>query len=228
MTFRQMLSRPVSKALHRFLDKQMWYRKQFEIDIFTLASLLGLPPYKYPSKVLEKLQPGIDELIEKGFLKKATVKKVGKYTRLVFTKAGSSASADEITGTEKLVSAGDCEVLELTARDPQEAAPDAWEDLKKQHGISEDDEALWSKILHELQHRMSAAPFQSFIKRTTLLTIGGGNATVGVGDAYAKDFLSMKLHKKLLDGLNEQLEQDAQEPVFAIEFIVMEEQEAAL
>ncbi len=78
------LNLPLARRLYRFLDKRMAYQTEYEIDIFELAKRLGMARYDYPSEVLRKLRPGLDELIEKGFLLRAEPVKVGRYTRVHF------------------------------------------------------------------------------------------------------------------------------------------------
>lgn len=53
----------LSRRLYRFADKHL-YGGGVEMDLFRLAfdKLVMVGDYKYPSKVLEKLQPAIDEL----------------------------------------------------------------------------------------------------------------------------------------------------------------------
>lgn len=80
------LQSPVSRRLYRFLDKRMQYQDKYEIDVFDLGARLGLVRYNYPSKVIEKLQSGFDELTLRGFLEAAEAVKVKKYTRIRFTK----------------------------------------------------------------------------------------------------------------------------------------------
>ncbi len=78
------LNSPIARRLYRFLDKRMAYQNEYEIDIFDLSGRLGMARYKYPSKVLEKLQPALDELIAQRFLSDARPVKVGRYTRMRF------------------------------------------------------------------------------------------------------------------------------------------------
>ena len=87
LTLFNSLENPTARRLYRFLDKRMQYQDTYQIDIFDLAGRLGMQRYRFPAKVIEKLQPAIDELIECGFLVEAEVLKVDKYTRLGFTKA---------------------------------------------------------------------------------------------------------------------------------------------
>ncbi len=56
---------PLARRLYRFLDKRMYNTRVYEIDIFELASRMGLARYDYPSQVATKFQPAFDELIER-------------------------------------------------------------------------------------------------------------------------------------------------------------------
>jgi hypothetical protein len=89
LSFYYGLETPLARRLYRFLDKRLYQKQTFEIDVFELAGRLGMATYKYPSQILEKLQPGVDELIRERFLSRAHSKKVGKYTRLWVEKYGA-------------------------------------------------------------------------------------------------------------------------------------------
>jgi hypothetical protein len=89
LSFYYALETPLARRLYRFLDKRLYQKQTFEIDVFELAGRLGMATYKYPSQILEKLQPGVDELIRERFLARAGSKKVGKYTRLWVEKHGA-------------------------------------------------------------------------------------------------------------------------------------------
>lgn len=93
------LQTPLARRLYRFLDKRMQYQQQYEIDIFDLAGRLGMSRYKYPSKVLSKLQPALDELIAEGYLKDSEMIKVGKYTRMRFRQNSEDAGVEVATMT---------------------------------------------------------------------------------------------------------------------------------
>jgi plasmid replication initiation protein len=45
------LENAVARRLYRFLDKRMHYQDEYQIDIFDLASRLGMVRYQYPSEV---------------------------------------------------------------------------------------------------------------------------------------------------------------------------------
>jgi plasmid replication initiation protein len=61
------LNSPLARRLFRYADKHM-RNGGLEIDLFTLATakLVMSGNYRYPSKIIEKLQPAIDELNDRG------------------------------------------------------------------------------------------------------------------------------------------------------------------
>ena len=84
LDFFNSLTTPLARRLYRLLDKRMHRNKSYEIDVFELSSRLGMSRYKYPSRVISRLQSALEELIEKEYLISAETVKVGKYTRLHF------------------------------------------------------------------------------------------------------------------------------------------------
>lgn len=92
ITFYLGLDKPVTRTLYRFLDKRLRNRDAFEIDIFDLASRIGLASYEYPAHIRRRIKPACDELISRGFLEVAKRVKVGKYTRMRFVKTGAEAA----------------------------------------------------------------------------------------------------------------------------------------
>lgn len=82
------LKTAIARRLYRLLDKRLYKKAELEIDIFELAAKLAMSDtYKYAADIWRKIVPGIEELKAIGFLEDATRKKVGKYTRVVFTRA---------------------------------------------------------------------------------------------------------------------------------------------
>ena len=57
-----------TKRLYRFVDKKLYNQQSFEIDLFRLAfeKMEMTGNYKYPSKVIEKLKPAMEELKKRG------------------------------------------------------------------------------------------------------------------------------------------------------------------
>jgi hypothetical protein len=115
------LESPVSRRLYRFLDKRMQYQDTYEIDIFDLSGRLGMVRYQYPSKVIEKLKPALDELTLRGFLKSAKVVTVKKYTRLRFARGEELLPAPSIAKPEKKSSKEKKENNSSGEPDPKEA-----------------------------------------------------------------------------------------------------------
>jgi len=81
------LETAVARRLYRFLDKRMRYQDTYEIDIFDLTDRLAMARYEKPTWARRKLQPALDELIERGFLVQADTVRVKGYTRVRFVKA---------------------------------------------------------------------------------------------------------------------------------------------
>jgi len=84
------LSSSVSKRLYRYLDKKRYQKKEFEINLLTLAEVnlgLDLSTNCYPSQIKRQLNRAHKELREKGFLKKTDYKKTkdGKSWKVVYT-----------------------------------------------------------------------------------------------------------------------------------------------
>lgn len=61
----------VSKRLYRYLDKHFWYKPRIVIDLFLLAhEKIGISRnYKYLSSIRQQIDPAVEELVEKGFIK---------------------------------------------------------------------------------------------------------------------------------------------------------------
>lgn len=83
------LDTPMSRRLYRFLDKRMYYRDQYQIDVYDLSGRLGMSRYPYASKIVEKLRPALEELKSRGFLKRYDTVKKGKFTRLFFERTAT-------------------------------------------------------------------------------------------------------------------------------------------
>lgn len=98
LRFYYSLDSPLARRLYRFLDKRMHYRREYEIDIFELAGRLGMTRYRYPSKVIEKLRPALQELLERGYLLEADQVRVEQYTRMRFVRSAGQIEAE--TGEE--------------------------------------------------------------------------------------------------------------------------------
>lgn len=63
------LKSSVSKRMYRFLDKRFYHRPRWEFDLKEFAQEhIGLSRNYTPSKIKEKIQPALDELMGIGFL----------------------------------------------------------------------------------------------------------------------------------------------------------------
>jgi hypothetical protein len=77
------LNSSVAKRLYRFVDKKRGQQRRWEVNLFALRDRIPLSPYKYPSKIKEKLGPAHDELRHKGFLERVTYRKMADGAHLV-------------------------------------------------------------------------------------------------------------------------------------------------
>jgi plasmid replication initiation protein len=77
------LNSSVAKRLYRFVDKKRGQQRRWEADLFALRDRIPLSPYKYPSKIKEKLGPAHDELRHKGFLERVTYRTTADDAHLV-------------------------------------------------------------------------------------------------------------------------------------------------
>ncbi|MBV9452529.1 MAG: replication initiator protein A [Rubrobacter sp.] len=77
------LNSSVAKRLYRFVDKKRNQQRRWEVDLFSLRDRIPLSPYKYPSKIKEKLAPAHEELCCKGFLERVTYRKTPGGSHLV-------------------------------------------------------------------------------------------------------------------------------------------------
>jgi hypothetical protein len=209
------LKKPVSRLLYIFLLKWMGYRDRCEIDVFQLASRLGLTSYKYPSKVREKLQPAFDELTSIGFLARVEYVTVGAYSRVRFIKS----SKYEIQESH----------LQPSVDVFAEGAPaDKWEQIREQYGVSEEQQGLWEKVLGNLKSRMPAQTFYSFVEPTLLLSIENDVATVLVESHYAQDWLQRQMGRQFTDELNYHLRAAGKQLVTSVSIETLAEQQEAI
>lgn len=221
LSFYLQLERPLTRRLYRFLDKQLRYRWRFEIDVFSLASRLGMQSYDYPSKVKEKLQPAVDELVARGFLEGATYVKAGKFLRAYFVKAGAPLLALDAGGAEAAAEGQDAFGLgdapgagvgEEAVEDPtQDPTHDATQDPTA-HAYA----ALWEQVLSGLKPHLAPAMFFSFVEPTLLLSIVEGCAAVGARNPMACSWLQARMVRRLKAELNYHLRAAGQPEVTAL------------
>ncbi len=90
------LDLPTTRRLFRFLDMMRgsgpYYNREFAIGIFKLRDRLGMTGYKYASKIKEKLQPALDELIGRDYLKGFEYQS-GKSDELIVFRFGNAVEA---------------------------------------------------------------------------------------------------------------------------------------
>jgi len=80
------IDHPLARRLYRFLDKVTHYKPNvsYAIDVFDLASKLGLAQYQYASQIKRLLAAAANKLVESKYLARYEFFKVGKYTRIRF------------------------------------------------------------------------------------------------------------------------------------------------
>jgi hypothetical protein len=154
------LELPTARRLYRFLDKRMHYQSTYEIDVLELASRLGMIRYGYASRAIRKLQPGIDELIETGFLREASFPEYEGYTRARFVRAPHKLPAEadlaeetaEASGSmaDRLMAlrVGEAKALDLVAEYSEEHINEKidlleWKLASPQRGRPITDQAAW-------------------------------------------------------------------------------------
>ena len=208
------LRRPLSRQLYRFLDKQMRYRDRLEIDVFDLGNRLGMARRKYPSKVIEKLSPAFDELIDNGFLSIAEPVKRGKYTRIRFVKGSGKQTPDEAIIDEAII-----------IEDHEEPLPkyDLWATLREKYQTTEKEDNTWNEVLIELQLQLPDAAYNTFVARTILLSCEDGETVIGVASSMSKEWLAVRLKEKIEAALKHHYEGE----VNSVSFVVPEKRESA-
>ena len=186
-TFYQ-LKTPVARRLYRFLDKKLHKARRLEIDIFQLSQQLGMAYYRYPAKVKEKLQPGIDELIAIGFLARAEMIKVKRYTRMRFLK-GAPASSRGMASEE----ADDGqEQLALDASEALRLARDWRQRTAQARDVEEGLVELWEQAQGLLHEQVSPGVYQTWLARTLLIDVQGTVATLLVPSAFVQQRISQR------------------------------------
>ena len=87
-------------------------------------------------------------------------------------------------------------VLLQTKRDRKQAADEAdWFDILYHHcnGAIMNAEQAWQSVLGQLQMEMPRASFDTWVRDTKPVSYQDGTLTVGVGNAYARDWLENRL-----------------------------------
>jgi hypothetical protein len=210
------LKSSIARQLYRCLDKLMRYRTQFEIDVFDLAGRIGLKQYEYPSKVKEKLQPALKELISIGFLESVDFIKIERYTRIRFVKATGKKAVDleaELSG------AG----LQLGQESPA-ALVNKWQQVYERYNVSQEFQDLWLKVIESIKTTVPLATFYSFVEPTCLLSLENDTAIILAGDPSALDWLQNRFANQFKSELNYYLRTAGKPPVASIQIEVIAEE----
>ena len=181
------LESTLARRLYRFLDKRMHYQTQYEIDVFDLAGRIGMMSYPYPSRVVNKLQPAVDELLSRGYLVSAEAVKVGKFVRMRFVRSEMEDTTPEfVEGLYAVLQ--DVEPLEPCEL-PQTAfcgPPGALQ-------------GIWKAILREFE---IALPWGSYnmMMDSMLVDIEEAEAVVSVGPR-AQQWMEQRMQGQILSKL---------------------------
>ena len=86
------LKSAVTKRLYRYLDKYFYRYTKIEINLFTLAyEKVGISRnFKYASSLKQQIEPAIEELLERNFIKKYEYIGKGTDTKIIIYKTGTT------------------------------------------------------------------------------------------------------------------------------------------
>ena len=200
------LQTPVARRLYRFLDKKMHRRQQMEIDIFQLSQQLGMAWYRYPAKVREKLQPGIDELISKGFLASGEMIKVKGYTRMRFIKGSGQATPVSSSAADPKPE-GNSDATPRAAESCGQYGCDAgtWRRaMAEEHKVSDEHVELWERVLARSRKKLSKYMYQLWLVRTLLIALDGVQATILVPNDFYRNGIHGRYEDLLLEALRQE------------------------
>ena len=218
------LNSAIARRLYRFLDKRMHYQDEYQIDVFDLASRLGMARYAKPTHVRRKLKPGFDELIECGYLDAVETVKVGKYTRFRFAKGHTRLVQGVLWDVSESSLGGLEEALgDETADEPFMGQNEPWSAFYEAYGTTQAHHDTWAAVLKSLSMSMPQPTYQQYLEDTQLLSIEGEVAIIGVLHATSKDWLENRMGNKILKALNGQLEEKVQ----SIQFVSLKELSSA-
>lgn len=85
------LTLPISKRIFRFLDKRFYHKKTWDFPLREFSeNKVGMQPYRFESKIKEKLAPAIRELEEQGIIvPEKRYSRIGKGEYQIHFKKGS-------------------------------------------------------------------------------------------------------------------------------------------
>ena len=202
------LENTLARRLYRFLDKRMHYQNEYQIDVYDLAARLGMMPYPYPSRVVQKLQPAFDELLARDYLASAEAIKVGKYTRIKFVRSRTAPPA-----LNDAADAPEGAQMALNGSEGMDTSEDAIAALLERYGTSKALRAIWTDILREFE---IALPWESYslIRDSLLLDIEDAEAVLGV-TSTGQEWIEKRIKNQVLSKLSLRLK----EQVVAIRFV---------
>ena len=96
--------KPVTRRLHRHLDKARYWKKAWDVDLFDLASYLNIPlsQRQYPKDIKKYIARAEQEMLPKGYLAdKVRYTKQGKKHKAHFVFPSQYAKAEEQTVEKK-------------------------------------------------------------------------------------------------------------------------------
>ncbi len=139
----------ISKALFSYLNQRLYNHNEHEYDLYNLAyDTIGMSKYKYPSFVINKLMPGINEINDR---KIAVITVLKSQTlsgyKVRFEKPGNVKKAIEVKQAKKLVT----DTLVYTTqkgRPPFKSEIELSDKAIKKHGLAKAKEILRIALLN--------------------------------------------------------------------------------
>jgi len=99
--------KPITKRLHRYLDKQRYWKKEWHVDLFDLAAFLNIPPSQrqHPKDIKKYVDRATVEMVDRKYLLAAFYTRRGRKHEAVFQFAtippGVGNEPQEKSGGEK-------------------------------------------------------------------------------------------------------------------------------
>lgn len=214
------LEKVIARRLYRFLDKRMHYQNTYQIDVFDLAARLGMKPYCYPSEIIDKMKDSFAELKQQGYLASVEVIKVGKYTRVKFTRTNNGASLEKapLPLTPPLDSEAEAPLrIRPTPVASRKNARLAL--LYTEYETPDKLKADWAEILQELALTLPSTSY-AMLADSGLLAVQDAAASIAV-PALIKDWAERQLSRKIIAALNAKL----RTKISRLEFLPCPEQE---
>ena len=169
------LPSPLSRRLYRFADRRLRHQEQFEIDVVQLARRLGMAYYNKPSENYRKLKPGIDQLIEAGYLASAERIKYPGYTRVRLVRATKQKMEHKARVNAELVQV---------------------EQIRRERGSGEQVAQLDRQLKQELQPKLTKAN-STVLGQVYLLSFEGGETGFTLTVGSANDFALQRVETEL-------------------------------